>query len=117
MPEPAAVLDAVPAAPPANLLPFDPIAPVDFRAALGRPLRVRWEGDVSFLYSLARVNREFCLGLLAAGDVELSLIEQPTPWHTLTEQDDPRLGALFARRGADLSGPPDVTIRHPYQGS
>src|SRR5438309_959992 len=97
---------------PANPVPIDPPAPVDFRAALGRPLRVRWEGEQSLLFSLARVNQEFCLGLLEAGDVELQLAERPTRWHQLTEQHDPRFHALFARRDAPLSGPPDVTIRH-----
>ena len=58
----------------------------------GRPLRVRWEGDQSILSSLALVNREFCLGLLAAGDVELSLWERVDGWHTLAERDDPRFG-------------------------
>ena len=73
---------------------------------LGRPLRVRWEGDQALLSSLARVNREFCLALLSGGDGELSLVEQRIPWHTLTDADDPRFGALFARRDAPLSGPP-----------
>jgi RNA polymerase sigma factor (sigma-70 family) len=100
--------------PKANPVPINPVAPVDFRAALGRPLRVRWEGDQSLLSSLARVNRAFCLGLLAAGDVELTVAEAQTPWHTLTERDDPRMEPLLARRGAALSGPPDVTIRHHF---
>jgi glycosyltransferase involved in cell wall biosynthesis len=95
-------------------LPRDPVAPVDCRARLGRPLRVRWEGDQSLLSSLALVNRELCLGLLEAGDVELTLAEQPTPWNTLTERDDPRFAPLFARRGVPLSGPVDVTIRHHF---
>src|SRR5262249_49425957 len=33
----------------ANPVLHDPIAPVAFRALLGRSLRVRWEGDASFL--------------------------------------------------------------------
>src|SRR5207253_3058342 len=98
--------------PKANPLPRDSAEHVDFGKRMGRPLRVRWEGDQSLLSSLARVNREFCLGLLASGDVELTLHERRIPWHTLTEADDPRFAALFARRDAPLSGPPDVTIRH-----
>src|SRR5207247_2218329 len=80
--------------PNANLLSRDPNPnePIDFRSQLGRPLRVRWEGDQSLLSSLALVSREFCLGLLGGGDVELTLTEQPSPWHTLTERDDPRSG-------------------------
>jgi len=88
---------------------------VDFRALLGRPLRVVVEGDQSPLSSLALVNREFSLRLLAADDIELSLHEQPLPpWPTLTGVGDARLAALSARRGAALSGPPDVTIRHHF---
>jgi glycosyltransferase involved in cell wall biosynthesis len=105
---------ALPFKPNAHPLPRDPVAPVDFRARLGRPLRVRWEGDQSLLSSLALVNRQFCLGLLGSGDVELTLVEGQTPWHRLSERDDPRFGPLFARRGALLSGPPDVTIRHRF---
>ena len=104
----------LPRRPPANPVPLDPIPSVDFRAALGRPLRMRWEGDQTLLSSLALVNRELCLSLLAAGDVELSLFEGGTLWHTLRAQDDPRFGPLFARLNAPLSGPPDVTIRHFY---
>jgi len=100
--------------PKANPLVREPAEPVDFQALLGRPLRVRWEGDQSLLSSLALVNREFCLGLLRSGDVELSLGEVRIPWHTLTERDDPRFGALFARLEAPLSGPPDVTVRHHF---
>ena len=101
-----------PFVPKANPLNRETAVPVDFRALLGRPLRVRWEGDQALLSSLARVNREFCLALLAGEDVELSLGERRLPWHTLTEADDPRFGPLFALRGASLSGPPDVTVRH-----
>ena len=107
-------LKPVPIRPNANPIRRERAKPFDFRAHLGRPLRVRWEGDQSLLSSLALVNREFCLGLLQAGDVELSLAERLTPWHTLTEQDDPRFGSLFARRDAALSGPPDITIRHHF---
>lgn len=60
------------------------------------------------------MNREFCLGLLAAGDVELSLAEISNPFQRLSEAEDPRFAALAARRGAELSGPPDVTIRHYF---
>lgn len=100
--------------PKANLVPRDAVAPVDFRTRLGRPLRVRWEGDFALRSSLALVNRELCLELLAAGDVELSLSEQTTPWHRLSEAEDPRLASLLALRGRPLSGPADVTIRHHF---
>jgi glycosyltransferase involved in cell wall biosynthesis len=119
-PAPAAVARAngkqapPPLQPKANPLIREPAAPVDFRASLGRPLRVRWEGDQTLLSSLARVNREFCAGLLAAGDVELQIGESTTPWHTLSEKHDPRLAHLLARRDAPLSGPPDLVIRHHF---
>jgi glycosyltransferase involved in cell wall biosynthesis/tetratricopeptide (TPR) repeat protein len=100
--------------PPANPLLRDAAEAVNFCQLLGRPLRVRWEGDQSILSSLALVNREFCLGLLASGDAELTLIEHGTPWHTLSGADDPRFKALFARRDAALSGRPDVTVRHHF---
>ena len=57
--------------PPANLVPIDPIPAVDFRsggaprAGPGRPLRLRWEGDQFIRSSLALVNRELCLQLIA----------------------------------------------------
>src|SRR5579871_190768 len=103
---------SAPQRPNANPVPLDPVPATDFLSSLGRKLRVRWEGDQRTRSSLAFVNRELCLGLLAAGDVEISLGEEETPWHTLTEQDDPRFPALFALRNAPLSGPPDVVIRH-----
>jgi glycosyltransferase involved in cell wall biosynthesis len=103
-----------PLLPPANPVPRDPVAAVDFRTVLGRPLRVRWEGDFWIRSSLALVNRELCLGLLAGGDVELSLPEGDHLWHTLAAADRPRLQPLFALRGAPLAGPPDVIIRHHF---
>lgn len=87
---------------------------VNFRERLGRPLRVRWEGDQRVLSSLALVNRELCLGLLESGDVELSLGETPGPFSTLAAGSDPRLARLFERLDAPLSGPPDLTIRHHF---
>lgn len=114
-PEPAVRPAAgLPARPKANPLPRDPALPVDFQQVLGRALRVRWEGHQAMLSSLAHVNREICLGLLGCGDVELSLADRRTPWHTLTEEQEPRLAALLPREGAELSGPPDITIRHHF---
>ena len=105
----------LPLRPPANPVPTDPVPTVDFVQTLDRPLRVRWEGDQFILSSLAHVNREFCLGLLDRGDVELSVQAGSDPdWHNLTARDDPRFAALLARRNAVLSGPPDVTIRHHF---
>jgi len=77
---------------------LDPPAGGDFRARLGRPLRVRWEGHQATLSSLALVNRQICLELLAGGDVELSLSEIHNPWPDLEGSEDPRLRTLFALR-------------------
>ncbi len=96
------------------LLTGAPALPVDFSRRLGRPLRVRWEGDQRIISSLALVNRELCIRLLQHPDIELSLGESPTPWHTLTDSDDPRYARLFQCLGRELSGPPDVTIRHHF---
>src|SRR3990172_319100 len=38
------------------------------------PVRVRWEGSQFVTHSLAHVNRELSLKLLAAEDVDLSLV-------------------------------------------
>ena len=104
----------LPIRPNANPLPLDPIVPIDFRKMLDRPLRVHWEGDQTLRSSLGHVNRELCLSLLAGEDMELSLEEKASPWHQLTAQDDARFGPLFERIGAELSGLPDVTVRHRF---
>jgi glycosyltransferase involved in cell wall biosynthesis len=100
--------------PAADRLQTAPPTEVDLAAPLGRPLRVRWEGDQSILSSLALLNREYCLGLLERPDVELTLRWRDMPWPQLSERDDPRFGPLFARREAPLSGPPDVVLRHHF---
>ncbi len=97
-----------------NPVPMDPAPPVDFRLALGRPLRLRWEGDQFIRSSLALVNREMCLRLAARSDVELSVSTGIDPWHTLTEEADPRVAALRAKAAASLSGPPDIVVRHHW---
>src|SRR5439155_1147138 len=51
---------APPFKPKANPVALDAVPPADIRQRLGRPLRVRWEGDQSILSSLALVNRELC---------------------------------------------------------
>src|SRR5207302_10826853 len=110
-PTPSRLRSFKPAAPPAGR---QPAALADFRARLGRPLRIRWEGHQATLSSLALVNRQFCLGLLAGGDVELSLSEVGNPWPDLEHTEEPRLRALYARREQPLSGPADITIRHHF---
>ena len=88
-----------------NPLPLHPVAPVDFRETLGRPLRIRWEGEQTVLSSLAHVNRELCLRLLARDDIELTLVTSPFPPHRFSEKEADRFAPLFARQGASLSGP------------
>lgn len=99
---------------PANRMPADPLPDVSFAALLGRQLRVRWEGDFGCLSSLARVNRELCLKLLERGDVELSIAEGPESWPETGLGESSRCASLLSRRGAPLSGPPDVTVRHRF---
>ena len=91
-----------------------PAAPVNFRAALGRPLRVRWEGHQNIAAGFARVNRELCRELLRAGDIELTLRWEDHPWGRLGAREEERLAHLFRLRNRPLSGPPDVTIRHQF---
>ena len=88
--------------------------PVDFQAALGRAIRVRWEGDFNVVSSLANINREFCLRLLARGDVELALPGNPFANQGLPEEEARKCRALFARCGAHLTGEPDVVVRHHW---
>jgi glycosyltransferase involved in cell wall biosynthesis len=66
------------------------------------------------LSGLARVNRELCLELLRAGDVELTLRWRDHIWPQLRKGDDPDLERLLALRDRPLSGPPDVTVRHQF---
>ncbi|MCW3053740.1 MAG: hypothetical protein JWN14_2910, partial [Chthonomonadales bacterium] len=110
----AAIRQAPPHRPASNPLQLNSARPVDFRKVLGRPLRVRWEGDQNVLSSLAYVNRELCLGLLAAGDVELSITMREDSRSAIQATTDPRFPELFACASRPLSGPPDVTVRHHY---
>jgi glycosyltransferase involved in cell wall biosynthesis/tetratricopeptide (TPR) repeat protein len=98
--------------PASNMVSHDRLPPVGFRALLARPLRVRWEGDQVLLSGCARVNRECCLQLLAARDVELLLAEPPAPQHGLGEPDAARFAPVFARWGVEIPFPVDVTVRH-----
>ena len=108
--------EVLPFRPPANLVVRDPSPAVDFQKTLGRQLRVRWEGDQAVRSSLALVNREICLQILARGDVELSLADTAriAGEDGLMIPDDPRFDSLFARRQAQLTCPVDITIRHHF---
>ncbi len=92
---------------------IDPVDIVDFVARLGRPLRVALEGDICVVSSLAHVNRELCLELLARGDVELTL-STGIDFSGFPPEDAERYAPLLACSGAELSGPPDITIRHHW---
>jgi glycosyltransferase involved in cell wall biosynthesis/Tfp pilus assembly protein PilF len=74
-------------------------------------LHIVWEGGQFVHHSLALVNRELCLGLLAAGH-ELSLL--PTGEEQFGAEADARLAALAARIRAPLSRPPDFHVRHTW---
>ncbi len=84
------------------------------RITLGRveKLRVAWEGSLFVYHSLALVNRELCLRLLARDNVELSII--PYEPDQFGPEDDPRFPQLAARVRAPLSRPADVHIRHQW---
>ncbi|MBI4504506.1 MAG: tetratricopeptide repeat protein, partial [Chloroflexi bacterium] len=77
----------------------------------GRPLAIVWEGGQFVYHSLALVNRELCLGMIAAGQ-ELSLL--PTGGEQLGPEADPHFAALAARVRAPLGRPPDVHLRHGW---
>lgn len=99
--------------PKSHPVPLDPPPIVDYIAHLGRKLRVRWEGDQDPVSSLAHVNREFCLGLIGRGDVELSL-PPGSSFCAFAPEDAARFAPLLACMGVELSGPPDVTVRHHW---
>ncbi|HLK56045.1 MAG TPA: glycosyltransferase, partial [Chthonomonadaceae bacterium] len=71
---------------------------------------VRWEGAPFVWHSLAHVNREFCLGLLDSGRVELSVI--PTEPTHFDPRQEPRFAPLAELTFATLSHPADVHVRH-----
>lgn len=77
----------------------------------GRALRVRWEGSLFVRHSLAHLNRELAVRLLARGH-ELALA--PYEPDTFAAVEDPRWEALVRARGVQLSGPADVCVRHRW---
>jgi glycosyltransferase involved in cell wall biosynthesis len=79
---------------------------------MSNPITVRWEGAFFNRHSLAHVNRELCLQLLASGQVELSLIATEPP--EFDPAADPCLAPLVERIGAPLSGPAQVHVRHAW---
>ncbi|MDQ3812599.1 MAG: glycosyltransferase, partial [Armatimonadota bacterium] len=80
------------------------------RLNASQQLAVRWEGSQFVWHSLAHVNREFCLGLLESGQVELSLV--PTEPNQFTLEEEPRFAPLAARCFSPLSRPAEVHVRH-----
>lgn len=76
-----------------------------------RPLRVRWEGSLFVRHSLAHLNRELAVRLLARGH-ELALA--PHEPDTFDPGEDPRWAALVRARGIAPSGPADVCVRHRW---
>ena len=76
------------------------------------PIPVLWEGAQFRWHSLAHVNREFCLGLLASGQLDLSLV--PIEPVEFGPSDVPRFGPLAARLFAPLSAPAIVEVRHAF---
>ena len=79
--------------------------------ATSLPATIRWEGSQFVTHSLALINRELCLQLIAAG-CELSII--PYEPDQFGPEADPRFAQLAARVNAVLSRPADVHVRHRW---
>ncbi|MBT3346353.1 MAG: glycosyltransferase [Gemmatimonadetes bacterium] len=75
------------------------------------PRRINWEGSFFMYSSLAYVNRELVLALLAEGQCEMGLM--PFEEDQFGAEEDPRFQDLAARMGHPLAGA-DVTIRHRW---
>jgi Flp pilus assembly protein TadD/glycosyltransferase involved in cell wall biosynthesis len=73
--------------------------------------RIVWEGSQFVHHSLALVNRELCLALIAAG-CELSLL--PCERHVFGDEADPRFEKLSARFNKRFEQPADVHVRHRW---
>jgi glycosyltransferase involved in cell wall biosynthesis len=87
-------------------------------AALGLALpappatAVIWEGSQFVYHSLAHVNRQLCLGLLASGKVDLSLLPyEPDQFGGVFV---PAFRPLAARVRKALAGPAAVHVRHQW---
>ncbi len=76
------------------------------------PLPVRWEGSQFLHHSLAHVNRQLCLGLLASGHVDLSLV--PYEPDQFDASQIPALKPLLQRVHSPLPGPAVVHVRHQW---
>jgi glycosyltransferase involved in cell wall biosynthesis len=73
--------------------------------------RVIWEGSQLVSHSLALVNREFCLQLIAAG-CEVSII--PFEKDNIDPEADPRFEKIVQRTNKALSGKADVHFRQQW---
>ena len=90
--------------------PHTPPAASTPSPTLSPPMSLRWEGMFFAWHSLAHVNRELCRGLLASGQVEVSLVPlEPIPAHP---QSEALFAPLAARCFAPLSKPAEVHVRH-----
>jgi glycosyltransferase involved in cell wall biosynthesis len=96
----------------ASVIPHDPIPTIDFAAHLARPLRVRWEGELALASARARFNREVCRGLIAPGDVALSVADPAAALAGLEDAEAAPFAPVLACRGARSEFPFDVTVRH-----
>ena len=79
--------------------------------ASGDGLKIRWEGSQFVHHSLALVNRELCLRLIAGG-CELSVI--PYERDQFSPKEEPRFKPIAERVRGPLSGPVDVHVRHRW---
>jgi glycosyltransferase involved in cell wall biosynthesis len=74
-------------------------------------LKAHWEGSQFVHHSLAHVNRQLCLGLLATGQLELGLI--PFEPDQFDGAAVPAFRPLAERMGRPLAAPA-VTMRHEW---
>jgi glycosyltransferase involved in cell wall biosynthesis len=77
----------------------------------GGPLAITWEGSQFVHHSLALVNRELCLRLIAAGHEVSILPFEPDEFDPRT---DARLASLADRVGTRLSRPAEIHLRHQW---
>ncbi len=81
-------------------------------AAKSVPTPIYWEGSQFVNHSMALINREFCLRLSQASNLELSII--PYEANQFAPDTDPRFTLIEQHLHRPLSGPARVHIRHQW---
>jgi len=82
-----------------------------FRRPKAAAIPVAWEGPLFVHHSLANVNRQLCLGLLASGQVDLGIARsEPDRFDGAAVEAYRPLAACADRK----AGPAAVTVRHQW---